>query len=210
MQSASRVHQFYGHHGTDENSADSIVTKGFRLPTMKRDDHWLGNGLYFYKEDDVQALIWAEYKIRSTDALAGLKAMVIETYIKVPEENFLNLDSRGHMGKFENFLKEAAATLEEENLQIVFSDEDDKIRNYVFNLLPEQYYVIQRTFKVDSKYDNNEMLGRMRLHLHGVQICVRNLSVIDAKPKIVMEKEIYTYKVTKQRKHRKNRRVRLF
>jgi hypothetical protein len=203
MKSQSRVHRFFAYHGTDENSAKNIIDNGFKIPALIRDDHWLGNGLYFYREDEEQALIWAIFKIRNRPELEGLKAIVIESKIKVSEENFLNLDSRKHIDFFADFIKEACATAENNNVQIVFSDEeDDKVRNFFFNLLPENYYVIQRTFPVKSKYDKNKMFKRMCLYLQGVQICVRNLSVLDGPPKVILEREVKVFKV--KRKHARN------
>ncbi|GBF11861.1 hypothetical protein [Tepidibacillus sp. HK-1] len=55
-----------------------------------------------------------------------------------------------------------------------------KVRSYILSLLPENIWVIQRTFQVESKhFDKNLRLKEMELSLLGTQICVRNNTVIE-------------------------------
>ncbi len=171
------IYQFYVFHGTDHQSAESICYKGFRLPSKLRKDHYLGQGVYFFREDWQQARVWAGIKIERVGQLKGSRARVIRAYIRVPEGKFLNLDTRWGIQKLTQHLQTIQNKLEEEGKTITGSPQ--MIRCFIMDLLPkEQFYVIQRTFSVPSKYDNIDLLQKMGLPLLAVQICVRDLSVI--------------------------------
>ncbi len=73
-----------------------------------RNDHWLGQGAYFYKDDEEQAIIWAKNKVRNHAKYRGETPFVIEVILELNESNFLNLDSRkglDFLKEFLNFLK---------------------------------------------------------------------------------------------------------
>ncbi|MEH6888451.1 hypothetical protein V7024_01550 [Bacillus sp. JJ864] len=172
------LHQFYGYHGTDEESAIDISANGFKILYDNRDDHWLGNGVYFFREDEKQALFWAQNKVKRVPELNGKSAVVIRSFINVNNDNYLNMDSRDGLDIFERHLKQKEKEIKESNLQITFQNENQQ-RHYFMNLLPDKYYVIKRTFHVPSKkYDSSKQLTHMKLLLNGEQICIRNLSTI--------------------------------
>lgn len=173
------LHQFYAYHGTDEGSSIAITADGFKIFSDNRDDHWLGNGVYFFREDEKQALIWAENKVRNNEELNGKASVVIRSYIAVNNNNYLNMDSRDGLDIFEEHLKQKEKEMKKSGYQITFKNEKQQ-RHYFMNLLPDKYHVIKRTFKVKSiKYDSNESLAYMKLWLNGEQICIRNLSTIN-------------------------------
>ncbi|PFC81038.1 hypothetical protein CN272_27980 [Bacillus anthracis] len=172
------LHQFYAYHGTDEESSIDILSDGFKIFSDNRDDHWLGNGVYFFREDETQALFWAQNKVRKVEKLNGKPAVVIRALIAVNSDNYLNMDSRDGLDIFEKHIEQTEKELKESGLQITFKNENQQ-RHYFMNLLPDKYHVIKRTFNVNSKkYDSNKHLADMKLWLNGEQICIRNLSTI--------------------------------
>jgi hypothetical protein len=172
------VYQFYVFHGTDHQSTASIYCHGFRFPGNPREDHYLGQGIYFFREDWQQARVWAEIKIMRVDELEGSSPCIIKAYIRVPERKFLNLDTRWGMRELAQHLQTIQGELRKKEKTIRGSPQ--VLRCFIMDLLPrERFYVIQRTFSVPSKYDNINAFQQMGLSLHGVQICVGDLSVIE-------------------------------
>lgn len=171
-----REYSFYGFHGTSKSCANCIKkNKEFIFGTLKK-DHWLGKGAYFFKDDELQAKYWAYYKVKKHKKFVGEQPYVVEVTINIKEQNFLNLDSRGGLEQLDQFLKR----LNEENLCIFQSENNtpEIIRCFILSLLPEEIWVIQRTFHVYSKYDKEELFKKMELYLQGTQICVRNNNAI--------------------------------
>jgi hypothetical protein len=162
-------------HGTDDVSSENILMFGFKVPDKTRDDHWLGSGIYFYREDCEQAYLWALNKFKSKTKTKEFH--VLESLIIINEDNFLNLDSRKGFSYFSEFARFIHS--ESQKKMIEFEDNPIKIRNFIMNLLPKKYLVIQRTFKVKSLiFDNEEVLNKMELCLQGVQVCIRDKKVI--------------------------------
>lgn len=70
-----------GFHGTSKNDGDSILTRGFSV--SRGDNHWLGDGVYFFAEDQDMAFQWCrgesfkkkynDYVIIKSDIGIGLK-----------------------------------------------------------------------------------------------------------------------------------------
>jgi hypothetical protein len=196
----NRTYTFYAYHGTDEESAIDITANGLKIFEDLRDDHWLGNGIYFFREDAQQALTWAINKVRSVKALRGKKACVIEVEINLQEKNFLNLDSRDGMLALKKFISQLNSTIKHSKIGLAFKEKDEaQQRHFVFSLLPvDEYYVIQRTFKTDSALNENSNIKRLGLYLNGVQVCVRNLSAIKGKSNVVADVVVDNF-VTKKK-----------
>lgn len=175
-----RLYSFYGYHGTAESCGRNIVeTKTFEFGEP-REDHWLGQGAYFFKDDEEQAEKWALSKVENFRPFRGEKPYLIEVNLNSNEENFLNLDTRRGL----NYLLDHIKSLKSEGMEIEY-DEDKlvsgvKVRCFVLSLVPDDIWMIQRTFRVKSKlFDRNKLISIMDLHLNGTQICVRNKNVIN-------------------------------
>lgn len=181
-----REYSFYGFHGTAESCARKISeVKKFIYGTI-RNDHWLGKGAYFFKDDEWQAKYWAYNKVMNHEKFKGEKPYVVEVIIDVKEQHYLNLDSRAGLWQLDQFLKK----LGDEGLCIFKKEEatPEIIRCFLLSLLPESIWVIQRTFYVPSKYDEDSMFNKMGLYLQGTQICVRNNKAI--RPGSIKIKEV--------------------
>lgn len=181
------------YHGTNDICSDLICKGGFKEPSKKRNDHWLGNGVYFFREDEEQAYVWG--KSRYQYCKETRKIIVLEAYIELEARFFLNLDSRQGIEKFIGLVDEIEEQVEELGIEYE-TDDPAKLRHLFFGMLPDQYKAVQRTFTGKSHIDNHTLLGLMDLRLHGVQVCVRDISVINdikvvrSSPKIKKRKKI--------------------
>jgi hypothetical protein len=173
---------FTAYHGTGEKCAIAIEKQQQFTFGALRKDHWLGKGAYFFREDKEQATLWALYKVRNNLTFRRQKPTIIKVILQLDEVHFLNLDTRDGLHYLRNFLEYLK---NQENLKIdgIVSEEEDKtiadkVRSYVLSLLPDDIWLIQRTFVVDSVFDRDELLAIMGIRLHGVQICLRNNNAI--------------------------------
>ncbi len=55
-----RPNLILGFHGCDQSVADNILIKGEELRVSNNDYDWLGNGIYFWENNEESALMWAE------------------------------------------------------------------------------------------------------------------------------------------------------
>ena len=85
-----------GYHGTNFDSAKKIVTSNYKI--SKGDDHWLGDGVYFFVEGISTNIVklaekWAKAQSwnNKTKTRNYNKYAAIESIIEVDEENFLDL-----------------------------------------------------------------------------------------------------------------------
>ncbi len=175
-----RIYKFYAYHGTDDAAAEEICASGFQVPAPQRQNDWLGHGLYFFREDPVQAQIWAVFG--NANVKQGQRiACVVEAVISIAHSRFLNLDTREGMLKLKDFL--IAHEPEFQKITMRFISEAHA-RHFIFALLPvKDYPVIQRTFSVPSK-SLNELPVPLGLNLQGTQVCVRDAIVFDGDPKL--------------------------
>lgn len=176
---AERTHGFYGFHGTVESCAVEIDKSQYFELGEPRPDHWLGQGVYFYREDEEQAFVWAKKKVEKNRRFSGQLPRVIEVFLEAKESNFLNLDTRTGLIRllvFFDQLKKQGLTIEgNEDIERLPA----KIRSFLLSLLPETIWMIQRTFKVEkSIFDGSKLFMAMEINLVGTQICVRNHNVI--------------------------------
>jgi hypothetical protein len=173
-------------HGTNNIYSDNIFKYGFQLQEETRDDHWLGNGIYFFREDLEQAYNWAFYKFK--DCQETNEVVVLHTVVEIQGNNVLNLDSRGGMMVMKRFTEELKRKLR----GIKFNHSNPaKIRHFIMKLLPSEYSIIQRTFPAEkSLFDDIPMFQQMGLRLNGTQVCVRDPAVITKDISIVKRRVI--------------------
>ncbi|UXR73366.1 hypothetical protein MUA48_08300 [Staphylococcus sp. IVB6238] len=83
-----------GYHGTSREAAN-LITQNKCFKKSKKEDEWLGHGVYFYELIE-KAKWWSEKK---------KDPVVIETPITVSEEKFINFDlpsAEDELGNFYN------------------------------------------------------------------------------------------------------------
>lgn len=173
---------FTAFHGTALEVAKKIVSEKKITPKFRR-DHWLGQGVYFFKDDYSQALFWADYKIKNTIACKGETSAVVYTLIETENNSMLNLDSREDWIYFSQFIRKLRDFMIKEKIKLTIKDSSKKelyFQCYYCDKLPKKFKLIQRTFKVNSKiYDNDDNLKQINMYLNGTQICVRDDDIIN-------------------------------
>jgi hypothetical protein len=112
-----------GYHGTEIKNVDKILKSEFT--SIERSDHWLGQGIYFYKDLSL-AKWWAEKKFKGVYS----QASVIQVEILVEDSNLLNLDSIDGMDKF---FREIKKILKNSTISFKFMD-NKRTENFCFAL----------------------------------------------------------------------------
>lgn len=121
----------YGYHGTFESAVKDIIDSGFTA--KKRDDHWLGQGIYLYTDFGLSKW-WIETKIGNL--FLNEEPAVIKVVCK-DNLNVLNLDCYKGIDFFFNASKEVFEELKKMNITLKLkksTDPKDKIKNLCFAL----------------------------------------------------------------------------
>ncbi|OBW55699.1 hypothetical protein [Bacillus cereus] len=177
------------YHGTEHDLAMGIVSDT-AFTAQYREDHWLGQGVYFFREDYKQAETWAFFKMKAHKKTG--KLAVIEKEIYVDRKNILNLNSREGMQYFKKFREALDQFLQEENIEITTNKENPHmLRCFYCDRLPKEVKVVEAIFEGDSKLNELDQLKDLEVKLKGIQVCVRDLDLINKQPiKIVLTKEV--------------------
>lgn len=146
------------YHGTSLKNAESIMENGF-WPSVG-EKHWLGDGVYFFREDDVQAQVWAYHekhnliKKRKYREAKKYKGCVFEWKTILSGEEFLNLDTRSGAIYYSEHLEEFMEMIDEEGIQV--PGNWWYLNSLCYDNIDEKFKVIQRTFSVPSAYDKHD------------------------------------------------------
>ncbi|SET83676.1 hypothetical protein SAMN05216389_1368 [Oceanobacillus limi] len=170
-----------GFHGTNDTAASNIFeTKKYEF--SKREDHWLGQGVYFFRDDPEQAMSWALQQVKN-----GEKAVVLSTNINVGSHSFLNLNTRAGILMFKGLIKEISQEISDYSIK-VSTDTDDieysnhKFRCFIMDLLPDYIKVIQKNFKLNHQpkmVSENPIMEKSDIEMYSVQVCVRDCGTIN-------------------------------
>jgi hypothetical protein len=121
-----------GYHGCDYATAQAIISNGQQFLTSEKDYDWLGPGTYFWENDPLRALEWAQER---TKAGKTKDAFVIGAIIDVG--NCLDLTIRENLELLTNayaMLAEEYKSSEKqmpENKDPISSAGDDKLLRYL-------------------------------------------------------------------------------
>lgn len=196
MEERDVMQTFIGYHGTLSSACDNISKNGLDPAfVIKRTDHWLGQGVYFF--DDIEiAKWWAECKKKNLQCLV----VVYEAEIVAKKEKVLDLDDNSQVKLFCDRLLSDMSSLKKE-----CSDRGLKLDSKTFRAVYFDYYkenygisVIIRTFLKQNAsykgfYKNGEDLEMQKkmftitgLGYFEKQICVSDKLCIQ-KNKIVFD-----------------------
>ncbi|WP_405103025.1 hypothetical protein [Oceanobacillus sp. FSL H7-0719] len=187
-----------GFHGTSKNAASNIL-KGKKYTYNEREDHWLGQGIYFFKDDPDQAMSWGLTQVDN-----GERAAVLQTVINVQSSSSLDLNTRSGIHKFKELQKIILKEAKEKGIEVnTQKDETDhnfekKFRCFILDLLPPHIKVIQNYFKLDKQPGfvlKSEIMERLNIEMYSVQICVRD-------PRVIDEDTIEVYKEKRKQIHK--------
>lgn len=122
-----RIIKVEGYHGTARKNTKNITSEGF--VSKIRDDHWLGQGIYFYSDYDL-ALWWIKTKMGSVD---GSHCAVFKATMQCQEHLWLDLDSPKGVDYF--FQEVMEILLEDEtliSLRFETGTTEERIKNFCF------------------------------------------------------------------------------
>ncbi|MGJ8731231.1 hypothetical protein ACRW9N_12280 [Listeria aquatica] len=165
---------YNGFHGTYKDKCNQIMRDGFVY--KHRNNHWLGNGIYFFIDDPHMADIWPKISIRN--CRSKRETAILFCKIMVKRERLFDLDTERDLLRFDDYLKQI-----KKEYRLEFSNvSNEEVRCMVMDTLPldEDFGAIDAikyTFSKDSgpRYES-EKIG---LEPHGPQLCVRNEKCID-------------------------------
>ena len=167
-------------HGTIKKYADKILEeKEFKI--IERDDHWLGNGVYFFIEDIDKAIWWSgeaqkRYKRKYGDTED--KAVLLVKNFKTQTNELFDLDSEQSRNELNDAIK-----IINKNEKYNFDFEgltEDKKRAKIIEIycLYRGYKATRFTFHRDPLPQHTE-LAEMGILNNERQICIYDQSLID-------------------------------
>lgn len=115
-----------GYHGTLYSNKDSILNNGFVI-SNKRDDHWLGHGVYFYKDIDL-AIWWSNNVVKSAYRKnKGLfnGGIVFKVIMEPQDHKVLDLDDRSTLTLFNEYCIHIHEEYKKINKEIVVEAKDE-------------------------------------------------------------------------------------
>ncbi len=177
--------EYIGYHGTTSINKDNILTNGFTY--NHRDDHWLGQGIYFLTEEYL-AKQWAIQKALNTD---NEKPIVIVSLIQAEQDKILDLTKIHQYLMFVQFSMEFNAAL-----KTYYPDKDIILckKHYLGCLVCDAYKekydieIIVSSFPksiskyFNTPYDNKNIMELIEIPYGEVQICVssnKNIMMTD-------------------------------
>ena len=182
--SVSRYNCFHGPTRTVAN----IVKDTSKFQYNFRNDHWLGNGIYFFIEDYDKAKWWAKTLARRE---RKSKASVISLVATIQRNKILDLDAEKERKDFYQFVLDfIAANPVIEGLDFTYtsspSDEnidmnEAKLRCFMLDLIQKinNYDACKYTFVDDKLTYSLPNVNSSLIRNNGVQLCIYNQSVID-------------------------------
>lgn len=167
------------YHGTTHEKAESIKNSG-TFEYKPREDHWLGDGVYFFINDYKKAKWWGKQACKivtkNGETTSGPKVLFIESYTLMRDQ-LLDLDTEEDKLKFFNFIKKLGT--------VEFSGSTEKKRATYINYYSKMFNIVaaKYTFTKDKHIPNLTDLG---IYSTEPQFCIKDLSSIDVnKVKIV-------------------------
>ncbi len=172
------------YHGTDIKTGNNIIASQEMLPS-RGDHHWLGNGVYFYK-DAVYAFRWIA--IKYTDNFKRFRDKDYQNIFNEYSilEADINSDKVFDLDDIQTrlfFIKVKNTLLKKSKHSIRMQKEIDENKvadGVVFNVLFEKmgykdkFDIVQATFPISYLYDTSSRMD----FLPEPQICVKNTNII--------------------------------
>ena len=159
------------YHGTHSEDANAIIRdKAFVI--KPRDNHWLGNGVYFFVDDQGAASWWA----KDIAIKAGTNPVVLYVRIEIDRSDWLNLNANDDLALLDTYAKELISHLQKVGVHIKMPSEHHWHHLLITSFLEDhpQYKAVRRTFKATRK-----QVGKSDMPLLSDQLCVVDQSIIN-------------------------------
>lgn len=188
-----------GYHGTCSKYRYNIEKNGLDPSKCKhRDDHWLGQGVYFF--DDYDKAMWWATSISSQNNSCG--GVIFQSHIEASDNEVLNLDDKKQLDAFITKTMETLKEVEKSCDRKMPIFEDAKLRAVFFDYYKEQnkISVIIGTFLKEfagytARRSHSEIeLQKKIMYVTGIkfqerQICVSKKECIKSTKLIYNEEE---------------------
>lgn len=167
------------YHGTDRGSYLKIKKNGFEFSF--RNNHWLGNGIYFFLDDIDKAKWWAEqaYYIK--------EPVVLNIIISLLGEELFDIDMEKNLKELDGFAMDFKNCLIQNKVQIKEENQKDPTHSWQCFILDsfmkshKPYKAVARTFITSKKIGMSEFQDVAK------QLCVYSKDVIDLSKLIMIE-----------------------
>ncbi len=171
-----------GFHGTNEESAETIVSSGEFVPS-KNDYDWLGHGIYFWEHAPLRAWQWARQKYRDRGAV--IEATIrLGACLDLTDIQYTSVLRLSYESLHEAFLKSGRLLPLNKNKARLL---DCLVINYLTTyVLPECETVRAPFLEGDPIYPGSRLLTQSH-----VQLVVRNKECITTQPKRIYPEIIY-------------------
>lgn len=180
------------YHGTYKESAKSITAGNFE--PSEGDNHWLGDGVYFY-EEKFHAFKWEWYKCpkskKKDKNYLKNRVAIITTKVNCDKSRVFNLDKIEHKLIYERAYKHINTKIKKLNELNDRDCAEGVVLNFMFKKLwyAKKYDIVRALFPIPhSKYSkivDKEWNVHIKEKTHRltfmpeVQVCVKNPDVID-------------------------------
>lgn len=169
-----------GYHGSAAYDVEKLIKDiketGFKYTV--RDNHWLGQGIYFFSEEE-WAIMWSNQNKNT-----GKDKCIIKVKIFCEDEKFLDLDLVSNHRKVGKYIQKIDEILKEEGLTPEFR-EGDKHQETCFylDIIKQEYNykILKQTFPLENRNPKTNGIG---LYLSQIQFCVtstENIRYMDHK-----------------------------
>jgi hypothetical protein len=179
--------KFIGYHGTFCPFVDDILNNCFTY--SPREDHWLGQGIYFYNDDCRRAYDWAKIKRKNSNKHRKMPAAIIKCYIQVYRDKLLDLNKSEDARKVKKYAQEIVVSSE---FSYKFDPENEKKnRCLLYDIISDMYdiKVISAPF-INKEYSTKSCKGiKFNVLFCEQQICVKNQDVILSRECIFKEEQ---------------------
>ncbi|GAA0365700.1 hypothetical protein GCM10008932_17350 [Alkalibacterium iburiense] len=175
-------HSFFNlYHGTIQGHINEILkTKQFIFKS--RNDHWLGNGVYFFVDDINKAIWWSEMATRRFNKTQEDRGILFIEGYKIKREKLLDLDSEKDREKMTNFWKNNQKTV---RMNLTSKDEEQRkieARAKLINVLVDYHKMsaVKYTFHKDH-VNKMSFLENLDLSNNEIQFCIVDTDSINFK-----------------------------
>lgn len=160
------------YHGTDEKSAKSIIKNGFVV--KQNDEHWLGNGIYFYFDPDLAK--WWTTRPTSKFGVEIKNPVLIEASLFLDDSKILDLRKISEFQKLIDYEKRYRKVV------ALTANGDIPYKKYRCSLFDNIFedgdtdLIIGGFYQSKSNYmsaEINILLSKLKMSYTQIQICVK-------------------------------------
>lgn len=196
-----------GFHGTNKTAANTILKEKRFIPKENK-NHWLGQGVYFFREDNEQAMSWA---IQQAEDTKEPEAVVLKVDINVEKKYFFNLNSRVDLFRLKGIVTSIHEKLHKIEFELSPKDDEEfdahAYRCAIIDLIPINLIkIVQNNFSFKQpRALKLPEFEQMDIKMHSIQVCVRDLELIkEDKIKVYSKRSM-----NRRRKIRKTRNIKI-